>query len=76
MLSVSRRHDMRDREASESAYRRGQEAWRRSAGATVVNPFLPGTAFYKAFNLGAAEARDNAVFGKNTVFVSQPRASE
>lgn len=57
MLSVIRKHDTRDRDACESAYRRGQEAWRRSAGAVIVNPFLPGTSFHKAFDLGIAQAR-------------------
>jgi hypothetical protein len=60
MLSVIRKHDARDRDACDSAYRRGQDACRRPAGTVIINPFLPGTSFHKAFDLGVAEARAGA----------------
>jgi hypothetical protein len=72
MFSVVRQHEARDRDAAEAAYRRGQEAYRRSAGAIIVNPFLPRTLFHKAFNLGVTEARETAPPAGNT---SQPTPS-
>jgi hypothetical protein len=65
MFSAIRKHDARDRDACNSAYRRGQEACHRSAGATIVNPFLPGTSFHKAFDLGVVEARASVWPGAN-----------
>jgi hypothetical protein len=66
MLNVIRKHDARDRDASASAYQRGKDACRSSAGGAVVNPFLPGTAFHKAFALGVADARATGVPGETS----------
>jgi hypothetical protein len=75
MFTVIRKHDVRDRHASASAYERGKDACRRSAGGAVVNPFLPGTAFHKAFALGAAEARDTAVLEETSLPAPPPLSS-
>lgn len=63
MPTVVRHHEDRDRDAAREAYRRGREAYQRSAGAMIVNPFLPGTQFQEAFDLGVAAARDSVLQG-------------
>lgn len=63
MSRVVRHHEDRDRGAAKAAYRRGREAYSRSAGAMTVNPFLPGTQFHQAFDLGVAEARNSVLQG-------------
>jgi hypothetical protein len=65
MSPANRHNERRNRDAADTAYRRGQEAYGRGGGADIVNPYLPGTPFYKAFEQGVAEARQFAKLGKS-----------